>query len=251
MGRTSPLHLRLLIDEPADGPMNMAIDEVLLESAALHDWGTVRIYRWSTPTLSLGYFQRLMDREQHAASEGRPVVRRRSGGGAILHDVELTYSLSLPLSHLPVSRPDWLYQVIHEAWLTTLRRTMGLAGRMLQGDSPACKSAFLCFERRSSFDVLAGDFKILGSAQRRFRSAVLQHGSLLLGRSKYAPELPGIADLLGLRCETEPLISQWCHEVGKWFDCPLQPAPLANEERDRVNYHATRYGSRDWTARRN
>src|SRR5688500_20216584 len=94
---------RLLLDVPAPGAWNMAVDEALLESAALENRCTLRFYRWSEPTLSLGYFQRYEDRRQHAASLSCACVRRASGGGAILHDHELTYSLAVPPTH-PLAR---------------------------------------------------------------------------------------------------------------------------------------------------
>ena len=71
----------------------MAVDEALLIDAAENGVATLRFYQWSEPTLSLGYFQRYDDRDQHAASRECAVVRRQTGGGAILHDRELTYSL--------------------------------------------------------------------------------------------------------------------------------------------------------------
>src|SRR5687767_13677741 len=88
--------LRLLIDPPASGAWNMAVDEALLASAAA-GVATLRFYTWSQPTLSLGYFQHAHQRDAHAASRSCPLVRRASGGGAILHDRELTYSLAVPL----------------------------------------------------------------------------------------------------------------------------------------------------------
>src|SRR5882724_9809402 len=89
-------HLRLIIDPPAHGAWNMAVDEALLESAAVDGIATLRLYQWSEPTLSLGYFQPAADRQTHPASRECPLVRRASGGGAILHDRELTYSLAIP-----------------------------------------------------------------------------------------------------------------------------------------------------------
>ena len=74
----------------------MAVDEVLLEAAAADGQCTLRFYRWEEPTLSLGYFQTYADRWQHEPSRDAAVVRRTSGGGAILHDAELTYSFAVP-----------------------------------------------------------------------------------------------------------------------------------------------------------
>src|SRR3954447_24341632 len=90
---------RLIIDPRAPGPHNMAVDEALLIDAAEHNTAALRFYSWNEPTLSLGYFQNYADRHQHAASLACAVVRRQPGGGAILHDRELTYSLALPTNH--------------------------------------------------------------------------------------------------------------------------------------------------------
>ena len=88
-----------MIEGPGDGPWQMAVDEVLLDSAALHKTATLRFDRWQTPTVSLGYFQHVADRAQHPASLACPLVRRLSGGRAIVHDHELTYCLTLPAEH--------------------------------------------------------------------------------------------------------------------------------------------------------
>ena len=79
--RSDGRRLRLLIDPPAAGAWNMAVDEALLESAAIAGVATLRFYQWSEPTLSLGYFQAAADREQHAASRDCPLVRRPAAAG--------------------------------------------------------------------------------------------------------------------------------------------------------------------------
>ena len=94
---------RLIIDRPLPGAWNMAVDEALLLDASENGSASLRFYGWNAPTLSLGYFQRYDDRDLHAASRDCAVVRRQTGGGAILHDRELTYSLVLPPNH-PLAR---------------------------------------------------------------------------------------------------------------------------------------------------
>ena len=94
-----PRECRLLIDPPGAGAWNMAVDEVLLEWSAEQGGCCWRLYRWQEPTLSLGYFQPYDERRRHPASRDCPAVRRLSGGGAILHDAELTYSLVVPSGH--------------------------------------------------------------------------------------------------------------------------------------------------------
>ena len=83
------MEVRLIIDPPALGRMNMAIDEALLESASRGET-ILRFYSWSPATLSLGYFQAYDDRREHSASADLDVVRRSTGGGAIVHDQEIT-----------------------------------------------------------------------------------------------------------------------------------------------------------------
>jgi len=96
---------RLIIDPPAAGDWNMAVDEVLWDWAGRTGQWCLRMYRWAVPTLSLGYFQAYDDRWRHRASQQCPVVRRISGGGAIVHDLEWTYSLAVPLSRAQPSHP--------------------------------------------------------------------------------------------------------------------------------------------------
>ena len=109
----------LLIDPPADGAWNMAVDEVLLKAAAAGRC-CFRFYRWQVPTLSLGYFQAIDDRRRHVASFGCPVVRRSSGGGAIVHDRELTYSVALPGEHPLAMGRMLLYQAVHQTLIEVL-----------------------------------------------------------------------------------------------------------------------------------
>ena len=110
--------IRVLHDAPLDGPANMARDEALMVRVGSSDSPpTLRFYQWNPPTISLGYFQRYADYEALDRPQDRlPVVRRLTGGGAILHDLELTYSLSLPIDHpLVVAGPNQLYEIMHDA----------------------------------------------------------------------------------------------------------------------------------------
>jgi lipoyl(octanoyl) transferase len=115
-----------------------------------------------------------------------------------LHDRELTYSIVLPHAHPLAARAEKLYQAVHRALIETLAE-LGIQTALHEPSSTEQKSRasqpFLCFQRRERGDVLLGDYKIAGSAQRRQRGAVLQHGSVLWARSPFAPELPGIVDL--------------------------------------------------------
>lgn len=191
---------RLIVDPPAPGAWNMAVDEALLLSAAEHGITTLRLYQWNEPTLSLGYFQSAADRQQHVPSRDCPLVRRASGGGAIVHDRELTYSLTVAQSDTRLSAATSLYDAVHQSLLECFAEFGISASLYARG---ACepkptnpgREPFLCFQRRACGDIVCGGVKVVGSAQRRRRGAVLQHGSILLGRSKNAPELEGLEEL--------------------------------------------------------
>ena len=151
---------------------------------------TLRLYQWDSPTISLGYFQHYADYASlPPPAGGLPVVRRLTGGGAILHDMELTYSLSLPVAHpLLGDGPSRLYELAHDAVIVALT-SLGLRTTRcgISDDSGAAKGPFFCFQRRHCYDVLLGSDKIAGSAQRRTRTAVLQHGSIVLA-NRYAQQ---------------------------------------------------------------
>ena len=117
---TAATPFRLLIDGPSPGAWNMAVDEMLLDAATEQEGGCLRFYRWQEPTLSLGYFQAYDQRHQHAASLACPVVRRLTGGGAILHDVELTYSIILPGRHRLAAQRNTLYEAAHGCLIESL-----------------------------------------------------------------------------------------------------------------------------------
>lgn len=192
---------RLILDPPGLGAWNMAVDEALLEFGGQDNGWTLRFYGWSEPTLSLGYFQAIESRQTHAASRNCPVVRRQSGGGAIVHDRELTYALVAPIGHVLARDSQRLYRAVHGAFVQALA-SVGVTARMhdpavTPSPTPKAAESFLCFERRAVGDIVVGRAKIGGSAQRRRLGAVLQHGSLLLSRSSAAPELPGIGEFGG------------------------------------------------------
>lgn len=179
------LSLRVLNDGALDGPTNMARDEALLLRVGRGESpGTLRLYQWDPPTISLGYFQRYADYASLPKPAGSlPIVRRLTGGGAILHDWELTYSLALPIAHpLLQGGPSRLYGLMHNVVIAALAELGVLAARCgVSDDSGAAKGPFFCFERRHCYDVLVGRDKLAGSAQRRTRQAVLQHGSIVIG----------------------------------------------------------------------
>ncbi len=188
-------HVRQIIDPQANfGAWNMAVDEILLQSAIDHDIATLRWYRWREPTVSLGYFQKEEDLLSDDRLSQLPQVRRLSGGGTLVHDVELTYSLALPVSQRLIERPMDLYRIVHQSFIDTFR-LRGVELTLRGTTTRHANEPVLCFAREDEHDLVLDGHKVLGSAQRRRRGAILQHGGLLLKASAVTPELLGIADL--------------------------------------------------------
>jgi len=213
------------IDTAHPGDANMSIDRRLLEMAEHQQSAFVRFYRWSEPTLSLGHFQSTTDRRAHSPSQNLTTVQRASGGGAIVHHHEWTYAIAIPVGRQCVGAATHLYDCVHDALVSgfnafgwqTAKWVKPCSSATTLPDSPAyspsasgtgCGSEsaqqpggrkpspeFLCFLRRSCGDIVAGSHKIVGSAQRRLGTSVLQHGSILCAASPFAPELPGLAEL--------------------------------------------------------
>jgi lipoate-protein ligase A len=257
---------RLLVDPPAGGAWNMAVDEALLEQAAQGAPPVLRYYGWTPATLSLGYFQRALARLDHKPSRPCPLVRRPSGGGAIVHDRELTYALVVPAGHRLSRESAGLYRAVHGALAEALaqwsidaqmfRCTAG-EGCADSGDDDSGEggtvrgAAFLCFQRRGEGDLVVRGVKIAGSAQRRRRGAVLQHGSVLLATSPEAPELPGLAEVCGQRIDLALLRSRWTACLAARLDLSFDSSSLLAAERQvAVELQRARYAAGEWTYRR-
>ena len=230
----------------------MAVDEMLLERAQEQAVACLRFYRWSEPTLSLGYFQSYDDRQEHPPSLPCAAVRRLTGGGAIVHDTELTYSIVLPGAHPLAARRDELYRAVHDSLIEALGR-LGVTARLCDTTDKiaAAREPFLCFQRRSPGDVLIGHIKVCGSAQRRRKGAVLQHGSLLWQTSPAAPELPGVADIAAHPIELETAAELWLGGLGRRLGFVWQADDLAETEVCRAETLVkSRYACNDWTKNR-
>jgi lipoate-protein ligase A len=239
----------------------MALDEVLLESALRDGIATLRFYRWSEPTLSLGYFQRLADRNSHTRSRACPIVRRTTGGGAIVHDQELTYSLAIPASSPLARHSEVLYRLAHESLIDALA-SWGIHSKKIgASDDGHCEKknkdkkpgeeSFLCFERLGCGDVAIDRFKVCGSAQRRSHGAILQHGSVLLGTSTAATELPGIRELADVTVHENELIAAWRPRLSQRLNLRTLAADWTPEELQSARSLTTsRYANPDWTGKR-
>ncbi|MBR5709302.1 MAG: hypothetical protein IKX40_00930 [Thermoguttaceae bacterium] len=237
----------LFIDSAHSGVWNMSFDEALLRRAE----PICRFYRWDTPTVSLGYFQK---------PELNPLtcstVRRTTGGGAIVHDNELTYSIVFPAHSEQYEWGPDLYGIVHQSLISVLR-SIGVDAKMAHDDPPMREKdkPFLCFERRSRYDIVLADqngkeYKIMGSAQRRTQEAVLQHGSILLNRSSVWTDLLGINDLVKLPepLTTERLINLWAPALVFALDVRIIPVDYPFDFDDKIvaEIAKEKYGNPDW-----
>src|SRR5438552_1703789 len=171
---------RLLLDPPAEGAWNMAVDEVLLAGVAVGSAPpTLRFYAWTPACLSLGYFQPFsVVNVEGCRGLGIDVVRRPTGGRAILHDRELTYSVTLPasvLGHDAGIVPSYhRLSLALQAGLQDLGVPATLAP--LESGPAVVDQGPVCFDRPSAHEILLGGRKLVGSAQVRRSGALLQHG---------------------------------------------------------------------------
>ncbi len=251
---------RLIIDPPATGAWNMAVDQALLETANRTGQMTLRFYQWSEPTLSLGYFQSHLDRESHPPSRQCAMVRRKTGGGAIMHDRELTYSLCVPSQNRWSSKNTELYESIHQVIIELLAE-FEIGCKLFKDVDPTTEfrnsvpkirqNAFMCFERRSPGDIVLDGYKIVGSAQRRAKNALLQHGSILLHHSPHAPTLMGLNDLANFSLNVAQTVEKLCKDVTNRLRIVLNHGKLSHLEKSTVAgiFEGT-FNSSDWNLRR-
>jgi lipoate-protein ligase A len=174
---------RLILDLPAQGAWNMAVDEAILEQAGRGESPpTLRLYDWKPACLSLGYAQPFADVDVDRLKERDwELVRRPTGGRAILHTDELTYSVSAALSdELVAGSLLESYNRLAGALLRAVE-LLGLTAHMKPGsDADRHSLNPVCFEVPSAYEITVAGKKLIGSAQARRRDGVLQHGSLPL-----------------------------------------------------------------------
>ncbi|MDI6782609.1 MAG: lipoate--protein ligase family protein [bacterium] len=189
---------RLILDAAHDAFTNMAIDEAILQYtvASSTPSPTLRFYTWSSPSISIGRFQNI-EQEINLANCERdkvPVVRRPTGGRAVFHNSELTYSLTIPNSYPNIpSNITESYRVISACFVRGLK-ILGINATLERPEMKSKQSSSnlksqisnlqsgspLCFASTSRFEVTINGKKLIGSAQRRIQDALLQQGSILL-----------------------------------------------------------------------
>lgn len=238
---------RLIVEAALPPAANMARDEALLISAAESGSYALRFYRWRPHSISLGYFQRWEDFQEHV-SRGTPVIRRPSGGGAIFHADELTYSLSAPHDGRFPKRASAVFRLVHECIVAGLSRLGVEAGLC---DGPTGASPLVCFSRPQRYDVVVGGRKLLGSAQRRRRGAFLQHGSLVLSPNEFAPEAVSLRELIPGPIQQEALIEALVAAFCDGLGLDIRPGAYTRSEvAEAERLEAEKYSTSQWNRRR-
>ena len=258
---------RLLVTEPLDGAANMALDEALLLSRLGGDAPpSLRFFGWDPATISLGYGQRLDDRVDldAAGAMGIGLVRRATGGSAILHEgpaLEVTYSVTAAGGDF-AGADDLLatYRWIGRALEHGLR-ALGAPVAMVpvQPSDPRSMPAF-CFARTGSYELEVEGLKVVGSAQRRQGAGFLQHGAVMLGAdpARLRRVFPGSGDslagmttleaVLGRRPTFEATVAALAEGFRAVHGLTLEPGGLSPAEIALADELAReKYGSAEWT----
>ncbi len=240
----------------------MALDEALMQRARERDEAVLRVYTWSRPTLSLGRHQTARGHYDlaRAAALGIDFVRRPTGGRAVLHHREVTYSVTAPAGMLGSPRES--YHRINRLLLDGLRRLGVRAGEAVGTARPPRPGVAPCFETPVAGEIVAGHRKLVGSAQVHEHGALLQHGAILLeddqplaaailvsaharGAGARAAPPVTLAELLG----RTPTVTEVAEALfGALDDATSLPLEAAVEETARAL--RARYEDPDWTWRR-
>ncbi|MFQ6065665.1 MAG: biotin/lipoate A/B protein ligase family protein [bacterium] len=236
---------RLIDSGYRDAYTNMAIDEaVFLMREKLGLPSTLRFYGWKPAAISIGYFQRIEDPSLKEYKRQRlTIVRRFTGGGAILHRGEITYSLACSAHEFAAFREIIKTQkLVHEAIILGLQN-LGMKAE-LKRKKIKRPNPYFCFVYPSKYDVVEAGRKIVGSAQRRKNRAFFQHGSILID-NKITPK--GIKE----KKDREKIIDSLIWGFEKKLGIRLLPGQLTKEEvKLSHKLKKARYSTRSWNYRR-
>lgn len=232
---------RLISDEAASGSWNMAVDTVVLEAYRRGESPpTLRLYDWAQPTLSLGYAQKLVDVNQEAcAVRGVALVRRPTGGRAVLHGVgDLTYAVVASEQEGFPGHVSGSYCLIAKAIVRALRKLQIDVALAPGTQAPTSTSA--CFSTSTEADLVANGRKLVGSAQVRRDGGFLQHGALMLSQDPGAigpflhdsgpTGMTSLQALLGTVPSREQIRAALMAGFQEAFDIEWSEAILSSEE---------------------
>ena len=219
----------LYIDTAHDPFYNMAMDEVLLQTAEELGTPLIRIYDWDRPSVSIGYVQHY----DAAPHDKYTVVRRPTGGGIVYHDEDLTYTAIVPADD-PICKLNRIdsYHVFHNAILQTLGE-FGLEGSLSPDECGSVDRATMqCFTTPTRYDVVAAGKKYAGAAQRRTKAGILHQGSI---------------DLKALGCDKKLLTKKLLRAFEKQFNMHfIDFKPSSDLLKQAADLTRTKYATEDW-----
>jgi lipoate-protein ligase A len=243
---------RVLDSGAADGATNMATDVALMERAAAAGEAVLRVYAWSAPTVSFGLNERARLSPSQVAEAGLDAVRRPTGGRALLHHREVTYSVTAPAGAASLGES---YRAINAILVLALAALGVRAVPAPRGRRATAPDGAACFAEPAAGELVVGGQKLVGSAQRRDAHALLQHGSILLDDDQGLLGAPGAASLhallgrsVGYSAVRDALVDALATALGAdpAAVLPLDPAELAGAVREA----RARFADPRWTWRR-
>jgi lipoate-protein ligase A len=209
----------------------------------------MRFYEWSEATLSLGYFQPEKLRETEDGLAQLPYVRRPTGGASLVHHYEVTYALALPAGRPWQTGEPWLQRM--HAMIARALGKLDVAAQMYATEERMPFAGVLCFQHVTAGDLLIRSAKIVGSAQRRQRGALLQHGAILLASSPHARQLPGIQELSSRTLSPRDVVTAVMDEISHQTGWSLLDEDWTSSERRRLEELAAEKYTRDsWNRKR-
>lgn len=272
---------RLLRHAPAPGAWNMAVDEVLLEEAMQGAGPVLRVYSWRPYALSIGRFQAgdVVDRTA-CAQYGVDVVRRPTGGRAVLHADEVTYSIILPPSH-PIAQLSVIasYQALSRG-LTLALAQLGIVAHLARPEhrpgythvqEADVGTQAACFDAPSWYELTVQGRKLVGSAQVRRGGALLQHGSMPLtlvprdlyrllcfhseaarerAQQAFAAKAAGLRDVVAQECSRSTVVAALIHGMSTAMACSMITDELTPQELSRVQDLTHKHADPAWVWRR-
>ncbi len=252
--------IRILRTGTNTGPYNMALDEALFRHYGKDRDPVLRFYAWDIPTVSLGYFQRSDIFGAYFGSPHTGLVRRMTGGRAVIHHLELTYSITAGYDDVFAgSKLTGSYHIIAKMFKKAFAR---LGINIEVAESAGRSNSPNCFDAASLYEITLDGTKIIGSAQYRDADKFIQHGSIVLdidypiwsevygaGEDSLKNRFRGINAISGLTLKAADvaasIVKAFSDEWDAYDDAPTEDEKKKAEELDR-----DKYSSKEWTLRK-
>lgn len=259
-----------------DAATNMAIDEALLHWHSVGEINPVlRFYGWKRPSLTFGHFQNVPKTIDFSGIEKHrcEYVRRLTGGSAVLHDDELTYSIVVSENHPKIPKSvNEAYYVLTKGLMEGYRN-LGIACEFASPERHSRERSAVCFERPAIYELIVDGKKLSGNAQTRMKGVLLQHGSIPMSfdtdmlfdlfhfpservrkrqRKAFEHKAISINDITGKKHTYEMLKEAFLDGFKKGLHIEIEPMTLTDEQWQYIHYlRETKYATDDWNIERN